>query len=100
ALYESFNAGRAPSLPELPIQFADFATWQRERMPNGVYAKQLEFWKAQLAGAPAILELPTDKPRPPTQSFRGGCETLALPRELSEQLKMLSRQEGVTLFML
>src|ERR1043165_9701917 len=69
-------------------------------MPDGVYAKQLEFWKAQLAGAPAILELLTDKPRPPAQSFRGACETLALSRGLRERLMALGGREGVTLFML
>src|SRR5439155_8754054 len=100
AFYEAFRADRALELPELPIQFADFAAWQRERMPGDVHEKQLAFWKGQLASAPGLLELPTDQPRPGVQSFRGACETLVLPRELSERIKALGRREGVTLFML
>src|SRR5207247_130736 len=100
ACSEAFSAGVAPSLPRLTIQYADFAAWQREWLRDALYEKQLAFWKQQLAGAPAILELPTDHPRPAAQSFRGACETLALPLELSERLKVLSRQEGATLFML
>jgi aspartate racemase len=100
ASYEGFSAGREASLPELPIQYADFAAWQRGWLRGQVYERQLEFWKQRLAGAPAILELPADHPRPAVESFCGDCETLALPGELTERLKSLARQEGVTLFML
>jgi amino acid adenylation domain-containing protein/FkbM family methyltransferase len=98
-LYEAFCAGRASPLPELPIQFADFACWQREWLKGEVLESQTSYWKQELAGAPAILELPTDKPRPAAQSFRGATETFQVPAKLLERLKTLGREQQATMFM-
>ena len=84
-LYEAFSAGRPSPLPDLPIQFADFACWQREWLKGEVLESQTSYWKKELAGAPSILELPTDKPRPATQSFRGATETFQVPGKLLER---------------
>jgi amino acid adenylation domain-containing protein len=104
-LYRAFLEGKNPAeagglLPELPIQYPDYATWQRQWLDGQVLEEQLTYWKNQLAGAPDLLELPIDKPRPAVQSFRGGARSMLLPRELARDLKALSRREGVTLFML
>jgi len=99
ALYPAFAAGQPSPLPELPIQYADFASWQRQWLAGEVLDYQLAYWKRQLAGAPPALELPTDRPRPAVQSYRGAALPVQLPRALSEALAALSRQEGVTLFM-
>ena len=99
ALYEAFSQGLGSPLPELPIQYADFASWQRNSMKGELLEKQISYWKEQLAGAPAVLELPTDKPRPPAQTFRGATELFDLPSELLDALKDLGRQEEATLFM-
>ncbi len=108
ALYEVGANGRSPlhnPLPKLPIQYADFAVWQRQWL-QGVGANgcsplqtQLDYWKNQLAGANHVLELPTDRSRPPVQTYRGAKQSLMLPQTLAASLKALSRQEGVTLFM-
>jgi amino acid adenylation domain-containing protein len=98
-LYEAFSNSRPPSLPELPIQYGDFARWQREWLQGEALNKQVDFWKQQLAGAPAMLELPTDKSRPVIQTFSGAYHTSAVGKELTESLKELSRRERVTLFM-
>ena len=98
-LYEAFSAGRPSPLPDLPIQFADFARWQREWIKGEVLESQTSYWKSELAGAPSILELPTDKPRPAAQSFRGATETFQLPGKLLDQLKTLGREQQATLFM-
>ncbi|KAB8318928.1 amino acid adenylation domain-containing protein [Tolypothrix campylonemoides VB511288] len=98
-LYQAFNDGLSNPLPELPIQYADFAVWQREWLSGEVLQKQLNYWKQQLAGATPILELPADRPRPPVQSYRGARQFFVLPQSLSQALHGLSRQEGVTLFM-
>ncbi|HHH41604.1 MAG TPA: amino acid adenylation domain-containing protein, partial [Chloroflexi bacterium] len=82
ALYEAFAAGKPSPLPELPIQYADFAVWQREWLQGEVLERQLAYWKEQLAGLPPILELPTDRPRPAFQTFRGDYQTFTLPEEL------------------
>jgi len=99
ALYEAFSTGKPSPLPELPIQYADFAHWQRQWLQGEVLAAQLSYWQQQLAGAPAVLELPTDRPRPAVQTFRGATQFLALPEPLSQKLKTLSQRSGVTLFM-
>jgi amino acid adenylation domain-containing protein len=99
ALYEAFGRGLPSPLAELPIQYADYAVWQRGRLEGGELERQLAYWRGQLAGAPPALELQTDRPRPPAQSFRGQSLPLALPRELSDGLRRLSRREGVTLYM-
>ncbi len=99
AIYEAFSAGRPSPLPELPIQYADYAIWQREWLRSEAFEKQLSYWRGQLAGAPAMLDLPTDRPRPPVQNFQGAKATVALSKDLLSSLKALSQREGVTLFM-
>jgi amino acid adenylation domain-containing protein len=97
--YEAHSAGQTPALPELPIQYADFAYWQRQRLLGSVIENQLNYWTRQLGGELPVLKLPTDRPRPQTQSFRGAHLYRRLSPALSEALKNLSRREGVTLFM-
>src|SRR6266487_1418915 len=99
ALYEAFSNGKPSPLPDLPIQYADFAVWQCQRLHGDMLADQLAYWKQQLAGVPAALELPIDHPRPPVQTYRGSMRPFALSRRLTDAIKALSRQEGVTLFM-
>ncbi|MGZ3624935.1 MAG: condensation domain-containing protein, partial [Ktedonobacteraceae bacterium] len=99
-LYESFSAGVPSSLPDLPIQYTEYARQQRERVQGDVLATQLSYWKQQLSGAPVILQLPTDRPRPEVPTFEGAQQSLTLPKKLTEALQTLSRQEGVTLFMI
>jgi amino acid adenylation domain-containing protein len=99
ALYEAFSTGKPSPLPQLPIQYADFAHWQRQWLQGEVLAAQLSYWQQQLAGAQTVLELPTDRPRPAVQTFRGATEFLALAEPLSQKLKTLSQRSGVTLFM-
>jgi non-ribosomal peptide synthetase component F len=86
-------------LQELSIQYADFAHWQRQWLQLEVLETQLSYWKRQLDSAPAILELPTDHPRPTVQTWHGAKQTLLLSTSLAESLKDLSRREGTTLFM-
>jgi amino acid adenylation domain-containing protein len=100
SLYESFSRGQPPGLDELPLQYADFASWQRSWLQGAVLDSQLSYWKRQLAGAPPLLKLPTDRPYPPIQSFRGATVTGILNAGLSADLEALSRQEGATLFMM
>ncbi len=100
ALYEAFSAGKRPPLPELPIQYVDYAAWQRKWLGDGTLEAELAYWKQQLAGAPQLLELPTDRPRPAVQSYEGAIHWVALPKELSKALERLSQREGVTPFML
>ena len=99
AYYRSFSTGSSVELPELSIQYADFAVWQRQWLTNQVLERQLSYWKQQLTGAPPLLELPTDRPRPAIQTFRGGTEQLQLDSQLTQQLKKLSQKSGSTLFM-
>ncbi|MEO5330729.1 MAG: amino acid adenylation domain-containing protein [Magnetococcus sp. YQC-5] len=87
------------TLPELPIQYADFACWQRTWLQGGELDRQLAYWQKQLAGAPALLELPTDRPRPPVQTFRGSVERFTFGPDLTLSLRTLSRQTNTTLFM-
>ncbi len=98
-LYAAHAAKQPCALPELPVQFADFAAWQREWMKGEVLENQIAFWKRELSGAPGVLEVPTDKPRPVTQSFRGAVEPLHIPVELLERLKALGREQQATIFM-
>ncbi len=98
ALYEAFAGGRRSPLSELPIQYSDFACWQQELLYGEELQTQLFYWKRQLAGLP-VLELPTDRPRPPVQTFRGDWQSWLLSAGLTESLKALSRREGVTPFM-
>ncbi len=98
-LYESCASGKAASLTPLPLQYADFAAWERSSLEKAAFAQQLDFWKRELAGAPQYLDLPADRPRPAAQSYRGSTSTFALPGWLSDELKALSRRAGVTLYM-
>jgi amino acid adenylation domain-containing protein len=98
-LYDAFSAGRPSPLPELPIQYVDYAYWQRRQLLNDGQELQLDYWKQQLAGAPVVLELPKERPRPMVQSFNGARESFQLPLSLSRSLQELSRREGATLFM-
>ena len=99
ALYTAFSIGQPSPLPPLPIQYADFAHWQRQWLQGEVLETQLAYWKQQLAGALPVLELPTDRPRPAVQTFRGARQSLRLPASLIQPLNALSQQEDVTLFM-
>jgi amino acid adenylation domain-containing protein len=98
-LYDAFSNSLPSPLPELPIQYGDFALWQRQWLQGPVLEEQVGYWKEQLAGAPSLIELPTDRPRPALQTFNGAYSTSVLTRELAESLNELSRREGVTLFM-
>jgi amino acid adenylation domain-containing protein/natural product biosynthesis luciferase-like monooxygenase protein len=99
ALYEAYSQGRPSPLPELAIQYTDYAAWQRSRLQGETLKKQVGYWKERLQGAPAALDLPTDRVRPAVASFAGGTVNFALPRELSARLVELGRREGVTLYM-
>jgi amino acid adenylation domain-containing protein/non-ribosomal peptide synthase protein (TIGR01720 family) len=99
SLYGAFIEGRQPTLAELPIQYADFALWQRERLNGEVGRAAVAYWKRQLAGELPVLELPADQPRPAVQTFRGARHAERLPRELGEALRQLSRGQGATLYM-
>jgi amino acid adenylation domain-containing protein len=97
-LYNAFVEGQPSPLPQLPIQYADFAAWQRQWLQGPVLEAQLAYWSRQLSKI-TPLNLPADHPRPAVQSYRGASYTFGLPTHLSEALKTLSRQEGATLFM-
>ncbi|MCZ8242564.1 MAG: amino acid adenylation domain-containing protein [Microcystis sp. LE19-131.1A] len=97
--YRSFCTGTKADLSDLSIQYADFAVWQRQWLTNEVLDRQLSYWKQQLTGVPLLHQLPTDRPRPAIQSFRGGTERLQLDSQLTQQLKKLSQESGSTLFM-
>ncbi|HYR10458.1 MAG TPA: condensation domain-containing protein, partial [Longimicrobium sp.] len=99
ALYEAFRRGAPSPLAELAVQYADYAVWQRTHLRGEVLERQMAWWKARLAGAPALLELPTDRPRPVIQSYRGALEPLRLDRTLVDRLHALARAEGATLYM-
>ncbi|MCB0165296.1 MAG: amino acid adenylation domain-containing protein [Anaerolineae bacterium] len=97
-LYRAFSDNRSPTLPELPIQYADFALWQRGWLAGDRLKKQLAYWRTQLVGSPPLLRLPTDRPRPPVQTYRGANVDFTLPAGLTEPLQQLSQQSGTTLF--
>jgi alpha-ketoglutarate-dependent taurine dioxygenase/acyl carrier protein len=98
-LYRAFAEGRPSPLAELPVQYADFAAWQRRWLTGEVMERLVEYWRRRLAGAPPVLELPADRPRPPVQSFRGASHTFTIPDDLARELRGLGRREGATLFM-
>ncbi len=100
ALYKAFAAGEPSPLEELTVQYADYAQWQRDWLQGERMDEQLAYWKGQLAGAPTVLELPTDNARPPVQTFRGALVMFRLSAHLSKELNALCLREGVTLFML
>jgi non-ribosomal peptide synthetase component F len=91
--------GAESPLKELNLQYGDYAVWQREWLRGEVLDQQLAYWRKQLAGAPPVLELPADRPRPQVQTFRGAALPFKLSKELAEELRALSRREGVTLYM-
>ncbi|MEE4186423.1 MAG: amino acid adenylation domain-containing protein [Gammaproteobacteria bacterium] len=99
ALYASHTGGGPANLPELPLQLADYAAWQREQIAHGAFADQVRYWQRQLSGAPALLDLPTDRPRPAEQSYRGARLRRLLPGDLSRDLLEFAGDRGVTLFM-
>ncbi|HVR95359.1 MAG TPA: condensation domain-containing protein, partial [Thermoanaerobaculia bacterium] len=99
ALYPALAAGNPSPLPELPVQYADFAVWQRSWLHGEALESEISFWRRQLAGLPPLLELPTDHPRPAVQSFHGATRRVRLPAGLIRQAETLGRQEGATLFM-
>ncbi|MCA2866528.1 MAG: amino acid adenylation domain-containing protein [Microcystis sp. M058S1] len=99
ALYNAVNQGQVSPLKPLPIQYTDFAIWQRKWFRGEVLENQLNYWKKQLAEAPTFLPLPTDKPRPARQSFTGAHQEFQLSLELTQKLTELSQQQGVTMFM-
>ncbi|MHC5714684.1 MAG: amino acid adenylation domain-containing protein [Nostoc sp.] len=99
AVYEAFLSGKPDPLPKLPIQYADFAVWQHQWLSGEILSGQINYWKTQLVGTNTVLELPTDRPRPPVQTYQGAVQSLMLPQTLSASLKELSHQQGVTLFM-
>src|SRR6185295_14124902 len=98
-IYEALRQGKKSPLAELPIQYADYAVWQRQWLQGEVLEKQLSYWREQLKGAPAVLELPTDRPRPAVQTYRGAARGFGLNAELTRKLKAISQREGLTLFM-
>ena len=98
-LYIAKCAGREAILPELAIQYADFAAFQDQCFARGLFDQQIEYWKTQLAGAPELLNLPTDRPRPDRQTYRGGIESATLAKELTGFLKELALKHGSTLYM-
>ncbi|HST57142.1 MAG TPA: amino acid adenylation domain-containing protein, partial [Longimicrobium sp.] len=99
ALYEAYREGCESPLPELPVQYADYAVWQREQLEGAALERQLAYWRERLSGAPELLELPTDRPRPPVQTYRGATVPVELAPELLERLQALGRSEGATLYM-
>ena len=98
-LYKAFSEEKPLPLPELPIQYADFAHCQRQWLQGEVLEGQLSYWKKHLAGAPPFLELPSVHPRPPVQSFRGAEFNLEIDAAMADALRDFSRRQGVTLFM-
>jgi amino acid adenylation domain-containing protein len=99
ALYEAHCNARPALLPELPIQYADYAVWQRESLRGPVVDRPIAYWKEKLAGAPALLELPLDKPRPALQTFRGSFFRTFFPRQLLDAVRAVGQQADATLFM-
>ncbi|MFL6233160.1 MAG: amino acid adenylation domain-containing protein, partial [Thermoanaerobaculia bacterium] len=98
ALYPAFSSGRPSPLPELPVQYADFALWQRSWLHGEVLEEQLAYWRERLAGVP-VLQLPGDRPRPAVQSFHGAMAGFALPETLSAAVHAQARAKGATVFM-
>jgi amino acid adenylation domain-containing protein len=99
ALYTAFAGDKPSPLPDLAIQYADYAEWQREWMSGDVLESQVTYWKGQLTGAPDECALPSDRPRPAVQTYRGARATMALPEPVAQRLRELCRAEGATTFM-
>jgi amino acid adenylation domain-containing protein len=99
AIYDAFAAGQPSPLPPLPVQYADFAAWQRQYLTGDVLEAQLAYWRHALAGAPPVLALPLDRPRPPVETYRGAVQHFRVSSRLAHALRELARREGATLFM-
>ena len=99
-VYDAVIAGRKAHLPELPIQYADFAAWQQQWLRGPVLENLLSYWRQRLAGAPEVMGLPTDAPRAATQAFRGACEWRELPPIISKRINAFSQRVGATPFMI
>ncbi len=99
ACYRAYSQGEAVELPELPIQYADFAHWQRTWLEENVLEKQLRYWQKQLEAVPAVMDLPTDRPHPPVRTYAGANHTFHLPVQLSQAVQMMAQESGVTPFM-
>ncbi len=97
-LYDAFLQGQASPLPELPLQYVDFSAWQQQRLQGEILQEQLDYWQKKLSGTLPVLELPTDRPRPAVQTYKGSISCSVLSKKLTESLKILSQREGVTLF--
>ncbi|HEU4753720.1 MAG TPA: condensation domain-containing protein, partial [Armatimonadota bacterium] len=100
ALYAAYREGGESPLPEPGLQYADYAVWQREQLAGEALDRQLSYWRERLRAAPELLELPTDRPRPPVQTYRGASVPVELSPELLERLQALGRSEGATLYMM
>ena len=98
AIYNALSNGETPALPELPVQFADFAHWQRQRLHGEFVRHELAYWRGRLAGMSEPSELPSDFPRPSKKTYRGTIQSFALPKDESDRLRSFSRQRGVTVF--
>ncbi len=98
-LYSAFRSGEEDPLPELPVQYADYAMWERQWMEGEIFRQQGEYWKRVLQDAASLLELPSDRPRPAQQDYRGGIDELVLDHRLTASLKELGARQGTTLYM-
>jgi amino acid adenylation domain-containing protein len=99
ALYNAAREGQPSPLPPVALQYGDFAVWQQEHLAGGALERQTEYWKERLRGAPTLIGLPTDRPRPAEQTYRGAAFDFAVPEELAARLAALAQREGATLFM-
>ena len=97
--YQAFCLGQPPAVPDLPVQYSDYAAWQREWLQGGILQRQVDYWRQQLTGAPGLLELPTDFPRPARQAFHGSQYRQALDGDLTRAVHALGRGQGSSLFM-
>ena len=100
ALYESYTAGATSGLSELPLQYADFAAWQSQTFDDHAVEQQISYWRTRLSGMPTALDLPTDRPRPRAQTFRGASKSILLPNSLKGALEKLGEEQNVSLFVL
>jgi amino acid adenylation domain-containing protein len=99
AIYQAFLHDKTSPLPELPVQYADYSSWQHQCLSGEMLEKHLAYWRQQLSGRPPMLELPGDRPRNEAKAGRGAKQTISIPNDLMQELRAFSRQRGVTLFM-
>src|SRR4029079_2603522 len=98
-LYNAYSSGRPSTWPELSLQYADYAVWQRAWLQGEVLDEHVRYWREQLAGAPPVLQLPLDRPRPAIQRFQGSSVSLVVDTEIVKALRELSQRESASLFM-